>query len=68
MSVISLELEIKDFLSEDGPGRAVFRQEVPPRSARWSHERFSRATAAVVLVNRPDEALDQVLGDDGHRD
>jgi hypothetical protein len=55
--VIGLVLEIIHSRFGDGPGRGVAKSGVSPRQGRLNHDAVSRATAAVVLVDRPDETF-----------
>jgi hypothetical protein len=48
-------LDSIDFRAGDGPGRAVASSEVAPREGTVEHRGVLRATAAVDLVDRPDE-------------
>ena len=61
---IPLEPDSIHFPAGDGPGRAVFRRRVRPRQGRLKHASVSRTTAAIALVNRPDEPLRDLLGQD----
>ena len=64
---IPLNREIVHSPAGDGPGRAVFRRGVTPRRGRLKCRCVSRTAAAVDPVDRPDEALGAVLGQDhGH--
>jgi hypothetical protein len=51
---------------ETGPEGPSSAGEYPRWRRRWKHAGLSRATAAVGQVDRPDEALGTVLGEDHH--
>lgn len=59
--MVALDLEIKDFLAEDGPGWAVFRQEVPAGGNAGSTSTSRELPQPGGLVNQPDEAPDQAV-------